>query len=138
MELTRCNGIQHFSSFSIYWAKTNEMQKPKLYQGKINFDNSVVFAFCFSFPQKDRPLDHAKVRKCSQIYMTVISQPERLYFFTETPIHRQKLLANFCITLGQFRFNLVLIMKIRNKGNFKLTCPCSHSRFITTDPQTHI
>lgn len=136
MELTKCNCIQHFNSFSIYQAKTNEMQKLKLYWGKINFDNSVVFTFCLSFPQKDSPLDKTKVRKCGQICMIVISYPEHMYLFTETPIHRQKLLANFCITLGQLRFNLVL-MKIRNKANFRLTCPCSHSRFIPTDSQTH-
>lgn len=42
------------------------------------------------------------------------------------------------LLLGSSDLILVLTMKIRNKANFKLTCPCSHSRFMTTDSQTHI
>lgn len=49
IELIKCIWIQHFNSFSIYQAKTNEMKK-KMYYGKIDFDNSVGFVSCLLFP----------------------------------------------------------------------------------------
>lgn len=83
-----------------------------------------------------------QVRKHGQILMCVcfISYLECMYLklFTETSSHIQKCLANFYITLEWLRiYNFGTVVNIRNKANLKLTCPCLHSRFMTTDYKTH-